>query len=184
MNTKTFEHQWICEGFLEHPTFFTKRMFGGLAVYLFERQMLLLVEPTKSGRWSWHGVFVCTDYAHHASIRVEFPALTQYEILRKWLFVDSAHEAFETTMEAVARQMANNDPRFGILPGRRSSAARPDKKRPGLTTGALLFSVRHAYCAGAASVLSGRAIRSGIDKPTSLWPPNAVPVWLLATRSA
>ena len=66
-------------GLCRHPTFFTKRMFGGLAAYLFERQMLLLVEPTKSGRWNWHGVLVCTDYAHHASIQAEFPALMPHE---------------------------------------------------------------------------------------------------------
>jgi hypothetical protein len=52
---KTFKHEWILEAFVEHRTFFTKRMFGRLAAYLFERQMLLLVEPTKSGRWNWHG---------------------------------------------------------------------------------------------------------------------------------
>jgi len=44
---KTFEHEWILEGLVEHRTFFTKNMFGGLAAYLFERQMLVLVEPTK-----------------------------------------------------------------------------------------------------------------------------------------
>jgi hypothetical protein len=26
---KTFGHEWIFEAFAEHPTFFTKRMFGG-----------------------------------------------------------------------------------------------------------------------------------------------------------
>src|SRR5579862_9218944 len=113
---KTFQHEWIFEAFLEHPTFFTKSMFGGLAAYLFERQMLLLVEPTKSGRWNWHGVLVCTGFEHHASIRAEFPALLPHEILRKWLFIDSTHEEFECTMQAVAEQLARNDPRFGILP--------------------------------------------------------------------
>ena len=112
---KKFEHEWILEAFVEHPTFFTKRMFGGLAAYLFERQMLLLVEPTKSGRWKWHGVLVCTDYKHHASIQAEFPALTPHEVLRKWLFIDSTHEDFESTMEAVAKSVASNDPRFGVL---------------------------------------------------------------------
>ncbi len=92
-------------------------MFGGLAAYLFERQMLLLVEPTKSGRWKWHGVLVCTDYKHHPSLQAQFPALRPHEILRKWLFIDSAHEDFEPTMEAVARHVAANDRRFGILPG-------------------------------------------------------------------
>jgi hypothetical protein len=113
---KAFEHEWILDAFCGHPTFFTKSMFGGLAAYVFERQMLLLVEPTKSGRWKWHGVLVCTDYAQHASIRTDFPALLPHSVLGKWLFIDSTHEDFESTMEAVAKRMASNDPRFGIEP--------------------------------------------------------------------
>jgi hypothetical protein len=113
---KKFQHEWIFEAFSEHSTFFTKSMFGGLAAYLFERQMLLLVEPTKSGRWNWHGVLICTDYRHHASIQAEFPALLPHGALRKWLFIDSTHEDFESTMDRVAQRVASNDPRFGILP--------------------------------------------------------------------
>jgi hypothetical protein len=124
---KKFEHEWILEAFAEHPTFFTKSMFGGLAAYLFERQMLLLVEPTKSGRWKWHGVLVCTHYEHHASIQAELPALTPHGVLRKWLFIDSTHEDFESTMEAVARHIASNDQRFGILP----LSPRPKGRKPG-----------------------------------------------------
>ena len=112
---KTFEHEWILEAFVGHPTFFTRRMFGGLAAYLFERLMLLLVEPTKSGRWNWHGVLVCTDYEYHASLQAEFAALMPHAALRKWLFIDSTHEDFESTMAAVAKHVARNDPRFGVL---------------------------------------------------------------------
>ena len=114
---KTFDHEWIFDAFAGRPTFFTKRMFGGLAAYLHERQMLVLVEPTKSGRWKWHGVLVCTDHAHHASIRAQFPALRPHDVLRKWLFVASTHDDFESTMEQVAKRIARDDPRFGIVPG-------------------------------------------------------------------
>ena len=113
---KPFDHEWIFDAFAGRPTFFTKRMFGGLAAYVHERQMLVLVQPTKTGRWKWHGVLVCTGQEHHASIRAEFPALMPHTILRKWLYIDSAHEDFEPTMEAVARRMAKNDRRFGIVP--------------------------------------------------------------------
>ena len=113
---KTFDNEWILEAFAGHRTFFTKRMFGGLAAYLFERQILLLVEPTKSGRWTWHGVLVCTDFEHHASIQAEFPALMPHEFLRKWMFIDSSHEDFESTMEKVSKRIAGNDLRFGIVP--------------------------------------------------------------------
>jgi hypothetical protein len=122
---KTFEHEWILEPFEAHRTFFTKSMFGGLAAYLFERQMLVLVEPTKSGRWKWHGVLVCTDYQHHASIQAELPALRPHEVLRKWLFIDSTHENFESTMQAATKHIARNDPRFGIVPG----SPKPTKRK-------------------------------------------------------
>lgn len=113
---KTFDNEWILEAFEGHPTFFTKRMFGGLAAYLFERQMLVLVEPTKTGRWAWHGVLICTEYEYQPSIRAEFPALAPHDVLRKWLFIPSTHRDFESTMGAVAQRMARNDARFGIWP--------------------------------------------------------------------
>src|SRR5580658_520296 len=130
---KTFEHEWVFEGFAEHRTFFTKSMFGGLAAYLFERQMLLLVEPTKSGRWNWHGVLVCTDYQQHASIQAEFPALIPHEVVRKWLFISSSHEDFESTMAAVAKYVAGNDPRFGVVikGGKPRLRRRNEHRKPG-----------------------------------------------------
>jgi hypothetical protein len=128
---KRFKHEWILDRFSEHPTFFTKRMFGGLAVYLFERQMLVLVEPTKTGRWHWHGVLVCTDHEHHNSLQREFPALKPHDVLRKWLFIDSAEDDFELITEAVAERIAHNDPRLGILPKHpKLKVSKPSKRHP------------------------------------------------------
>ena len=121
---KPYDNEWILDAFAGRSTFFTKRMFGGLAAYLHERQMLVLVEPTKTGRWKWHGVLVCTDHEHHASIRTDFPVLKPHDVLRKWLYVDSTHPRFEATMEAVAARIAQNDGRFGIMPGSVDRAAR------------------------------------------------------------
>ena len=120
---KTFENEWIFHAFDNHPSFFTKRMFGGLAVYLFGRQMMVLVEPTKSGRWKWHGVLICTDHAHQPSLIEEFPALSAHDILRKWLYIDTRHEDFEPTMERVAEVIARDDRRFGIHPRPREEKA-------------------------------------------------------------
>ena len=113
---KTFDNEWILEAFTGRSSFFTKRMFGGLAAYLHGRLMLVIVEPTKTGRWKWHGVLIGTDHPHHVSIRADFPALAPHGFLRKWLYVDSTHEDFQSTMEAVARRMASNDGRFGVVP--------------------------------------------------------------------
>ena len=123
---RTFDNEWILEAFAGRPTFFTKRMFGGLAAYLHERQMLVLVEPTKTGRWKWHGVLVCTSHADQASICADFPALRPHRALRKWLYIDSMDEEFESTIQAVATRMARNDRRFGIVP--RSARLKGRKK--------------------------------------------------------
>lgn len=114
--SRTFDNEWIFHAFQDHPSFFTKTMFSGLAAYLFGRMMLVLVEPTKSGRWQWHGVLVCTERAHQPAIAREFPDLAPHDILRKWLYIDSRHERFESTMQQVAAAMARNDVRFGIPP--------------------------------------------------------------------
>jgi hypothetical protein len=127
---KTFDCEWALEPFEAHPTYFTKRMFGGLAAYLYERLMLVLVEPTKTGRWTWHGVLVCTEHTHQASIREQFPALAPHHLLRKWLYIDSTHPEFEATIEAVARQIARNDRRFGVVPGAGRRAGRRHEDEP------------------------------------------------------
>ena len=121
---KTFDNEWIFQAFEAHPSFFTKRMFGGLAAYLHGCQMMLLVQPTKTGRWNWHGVLICTDYAHHSAILDEFPRLSPHEVLGKWLFIDSRHEEFESTMQSVAQAIVRDDKRFGILPQRKSRRAK------------------------------------------------------------
>src|SRR4030095_9833566 len=111
---RAFQNEWIFQAFENHPSFFTKRMFGGLAAYVFGRQMLLLVEPTKTGRWKWNGVLVCTEQAHQPSILQEFPQLEPHDILKKWLYIDSHHEDFEPTMGRVAKAIARDDKRSGI----------------------------------------------------------------------
>ncbi len=113
---RAFDNEWIFGAFEDHPSFLTKRMFGGLAAYLFGRQMMVLVEPTRSGRWKWHGVLLCTVHAHQAAIIEEFPHLARHDVLKKWLYIDSRHEEFEPTMERVAHAIARNDRRFGIHP--------------------------------------------------------------------
>jgi len=121
---KSFDNEWICAPIEEHPSFFTKRMFGGLAVYLFGRMMMVLVQPTTTGRWNWHGVLICTEHEHQRAIIEEFPRLAPHEFLKKWLYIDSRNDGFETTMEGIAGAMARDDRRFGIHP-------QPKKERAG-----------------------------------------------------
>src|SRR5215469_9625130 len=125
---RTFDNEWIFQSFEGHASFLTRRMFGGLAVYLFGRQMMLLVEPTKTGRWKWHGVLICTEHAHQAAIIEEFPQLAPHNVLKKWLYLDSRDQDFEQTMERVTKAIARDDARFGIHPQPRKQGRRSESR--------------------------------------------------------
>ena len=133
---KTFENEWIFEVFEDHPSFLTKRMFGGLAVYLFGRMMMVLVEPTRTGRWKWHGVLICTERAQQSAIIKEFPELASHDVLKKWLYIDSRHEEFERTMQRVAKAIARDDQRFGVRPRATEETMRSRSRRKRLKDGA------------------------------------------------
>ena len=120
---KKFDNAWIFQAFEDHASFFTKRMFGGLAAYLFGRMMIVLVQPTMTGRWKWNGVLICTEYEHQPAIIEEFPQLAPHDVLRKWLYIDSRHDDFEATIERITGAIARDDRRFGIHP-------HPKKKVP------------------------------------------------------
>jgi hypothetical protein len=123
VGSKSFEHQWILDILAHHPGFRTRRMFGGLAAYLHERLMLVLVEPTKTGRWKWHGVLIATSHDRHEALRRQWPRLAPHEVLAKWLYLDSREDEFESDMQEIAQAMARQDPRFGIVPKERVTSA-------------------------------------------------------------
>jgi len=114
--SRSFDNEWIFQSFEDHPSFFTKRMFGGLAAYLFGRMMMILVQPTRTGRWKWHGVLICTEHEHQPAILEEFPEFAPHQILKKWLYIDSRHDLFEPAMQRMAEAIARNDGRFGVSP--------------------------------------------------------------------
>ena len=125
---KTFDNEWIFQAFEDHPSFFTKRMFSGLAAYLFGCMMLVLIQPSSTGRWNWHGVLICTEREHQRAIMDEFPRLAPHDILTKWLYIDTHNDDFESTMERVTRAIARDDPRFGIHPQAKKKRARTGRK--------------------------------------------------------
>jgi len=125
---KTFENEWMLEGFDAYASFRTKMMFGGLAVYLFDRQMFLIVEPTKSGRWGWHGVLLCTDVDSQKSLIKEFPQLAPHEILKKWLFIETSNEYFEEVIQKIIERVFQNDSRIGIFPKPKRKTKKKSKK--------------------------------------------------------
>jgi hypothetical protein len=118
-------HQWLWEPLEDDPGFLLRAMFGAKAVYLDGKLMLAFC----AGEEPWRGVLVCTDHAHHGSLRQQWPDLANHPILPKWLYLPETCGAFERVAEQLVARVRQRDPRFGVLP-------RPKKPRrtPARTT--------------------------------------------------
>jgi len=113
-----FEQAWILEELPEDPSLIVKTMFGGVAIYLYGKLVLLLMESQKD--LEWRGTLVPTEREHHSSLQKQFPKLSPHPILQKWLYLPLKSTDHEHIMELLIKRIKAKDLRFGVLPQARS----------------------------------------------------------------
>lgn len=134
-----FSLEYFCEPLMEHPSYFSKRMFGGLAIYFNDLMVFTLVESPGEREWKgqcfdfdlWNGVLVCTSREHHISLQSDFSGLISHPILGKWLYIPMTEIDFENQFHALVERVRVGDRRVGIVPGQ---GKRTKKKKAGNTT--------------------------------------------------
>lgn len=120
---RIFSLSWVFEPLEDHPTFFTKKMFGSLAVYYNGKMVLVLSESQGVRDYRgktypfdiWNGLLLPTDREHHSSLLSEFPSLSNHVVLPKWLYIPQSHKDFEKLAETFVDRIVEGDERFGIV---------------------------------------------------------------------
>ncbi len=105
-------YAWLWEPLESDPTFVLRAMFGSKTVYLDGRLTLCFIARKEP----WRGLLVCTEHAHHESLRKDFPELVPHAILPKWLYLPESLDSFERVAERLVKLAARRDPRIGIVP--------------------------------------------------------------------
>jgi hypothetical protein len=121
---KEFVLTWTLEAFDGQPSFYTKRMFGGLAVYVYGRMVMILTETAGERGYRgksysidlWDGILLAVERDVHSSLMNEFPSLLPHPVLGKWLYLPQTADDFEDVALEIAQGIAQNDQRYGILP--------------------------------------------------------------------
>lgn len=121
---KTFTLTWAFEPFEEHDSFFSKSMFGGLAAYVHEKMVMVLVEDPEQKDYRgktydfpiWDGIMIPTYYEYHEKLQKKYPDLIQHPVLKKWLFIKRNLPNFEELALECGAAISNNDEEFGIYP--------------------------------------------------------------------
>jgi hypothetical protein len=131
---KTVPHEFVLDG-LSSVSFYTRPMFGCLAIYLADKIVLILRDrPTHI---SDNGVWLATTEEHHASLRKDFPHLRSIGVLGKkvtgWQVLPADAPDFEQAAMRACELVVAQDPRIGKVPGTRKKGsgkkARPDRTR-------------------------------------------------------
>ena len=118
--------QWLWEPLESDQTFVLRSMFGAKAVYLDGKLMLCFCH----GEEPWHGVLICTDRSHHASLIADFPTLCPHAILPKWLYLSARAADFDSTGPRLALLARQRDARLGVAPRPKKRPARARANRP------------------------------------------------------
>ena len=119
---KTVPHEFVLDG-LSSVSFYTRPMFGCLAIYLADKIVLILRDrPTHI---SDNGVWLATTEEHHASLRKDFPHLRSIGVLGKkvtgWQVLPADAPDFETAALRACELVLAGDARIGKVPGERRS---------------------------------------------------------------
>jgi hypothetical protein len=117
---KPVPHEFVLEA-LGSVSFYTRPMFGCLAIYVAEKIVLILRD--KPNHVSDNGVWLATTQEHHASLRKDFPNLRSIAVLGKgvtgWQILPSDAPDFEQAAMRACELVVAGDPRIGKVPGRR-----------------------------------------------------------------
>ena len=121
---KIFGLSWAFEPFEDEESFFTKRMFGGMAAYVHGKMVMVLMESPGDKEYRgkkfsfeiWNGILLPVERSVHQSLISEFSILAPHPVLGKWLYLLSSETSFEDVVQQISNYIANGDDRFGILP--------------------------------------------------------------------
>ena len=124
-SNKQFSLEHFCEPLMEDPSYFSKKMFGGLAIYYNDLMVFVLTESPGDREWKnqkfdfdlWNGVLVCTSREHHPALQTIWPDLVSHPVLGKWLYIPMTSPHFESVFSELIEQCESKDPRIGIVPG-------------------------------------------------------------------
>ncbi|MBC7740960.1 MAG: hypothetical protein H7061_02105 [Bdellovibrionaceae bacterium] len=100
-----------------------KKMFGGVAYYLDEKFVLLVMESPGSDQHKgvkypfdiWHGCLFPIEKIKQGTVFIQFPFLTNHPVSAKWLYLPQETEDFEERLKLIIREIKKRNPLYGTL---------------------------------------------------------------------
>lgn len=118
-------------------TFYCKKFFGGLAIYVFGKMVAFLCDHPGDKEWRgkkfkfeiWNGCLIPSHREHHELLLNELPGTSVHPVLGKWLYLPMSSPHFELSMFRLLEMIDKKNVLIGIEPEvksrRRSTTKKP-----------------------------------------------------------
>jgi len=133
---RSFNQLWLFEPATNHSSYLSKRMFGGLAIYLHGKMMAVLAEDPNDHTWQgvtyphpiWNGILFPVSREDHALLRKRWQSLVPHPVLGKWLYLPLNADDYESTAQAIVLEIVASKAPWGIEPRQRTARSKPARK--------------------------------------------------------
>ncbi len=114
---KSIPFEFVLEN-LGRIDFTVKAFFGCHSIYLGEK--ILLTLRNKKEHTDDNGVWIATEFEHHASLQKLFPNMRSIKVFggpsSNWQILPADADDFEESVLLVCELILKNDPRIGKIP--------------------------------------------------------------------
>lgn len=123
-NISNFNSGHFFEELIDEPTFYDKKFFGGLAIYVHGKMVAHLSEHGGDKTWRgtkykidvWDVCLVPTHREHHKALLKLLKGSMIHPVIEKWLYIPTASKHFEATMFKLIELIQKQNSLIGIEP--------------------------------------------------------------------
>ena len=132
---ESFSAGHFFEALAAEDSFYCKKFFGGLSIYVFGQMVAFLSEHPGEKEWRgksfqfdvWNGCLIPSHREHHDLLLKKIKGTVVHPVISKWLYLPQAAQQFETSMFKLIEMIENKSTLIGVEP-EISSGKRPKKK--------------------------------------------------------
>lgn len=112
------------EDFESQDSFFVKKFFGGLSIYVFGRMVAFLCDHPGDKEWRgkkfkteiWNGCLIPSNREHHKLILKKIKGTLVHPVITKWIYLPQSSPYFENSMFRIIELIKTKSELVGIEP--------------------------------------------------------------------